>query len=46
MICRKLFAQELAENSFLDKSIIEKWYPQRDYHTMYVAEIEKVLIKE
>ncbi|MCJ7855315.1 flavin reductase family protein [Lachnospiraceae bacterium NSJ-143] len=46
LICRKLFAQELAENSFLDKSIIEKWYPQRDYHTMYVAEIEKVLIKE
>jgi len=41
-ICRKLFAQELSPESFLDKSIIEKWYPQKDFHTMYAAQIVKV----
>lgn len=23
-----------------------KWYPERDYHTLYIAEVEKVLIKD
>ncbi len=30
----------------LDASIDEKWYPAKDYHTMYICEVEKVLIKE
>ena len=29
-----------------DKKAEEKWYPQKDYHTMYIAEVEKILIKE
>ena len=45
-VFEKLFAQELKEESFIDKSLIDKWYPSKDYHTMYVAEIEKVLVKE
>ena len=39
LICKKLFSQELKEESFLDKTIIDKWYPKKDYHTMYAAEI-------
>ncbi|MBS5934256.1 MAG: flavin reductase [Clostridiales bacterium] len=46
LICKKMFAQPLNENSFLDTSLIEKWYPNRDYHELYIAEIEKVLIKK
>ena len=23
-----------------------KWYPEKDYHTVYIAEITKVLVKE
>ena len=23
----------------------ERWYPEKDYHIMYMAEIEKVLVK-
>ena len=23
-----------------------KWYPQKDYHTMYLGEIVKVLVRE
>lgn len=46
MVCRKLFAQELREECILDKASDAKWYPEKDYHTMYIMEIEKLLIKE
>ena len=45
LVSNKLFAQELAPECFIDKNIIEKMYPMRDFHTMYVAEIEKVYVK-
>ncbi len=45
-VCRKLFAQPYEADSFLDSSIIEKCYPDKDYHTLYICEIEKVLTKE
>lgn len=44
-ICKKLFAQEFSKESFIDKSIIDKMYPGDDYHTLYIAEIEKVYVK-
>lgn len=46
MICRKLYAQELDPECFVDGSLDRKWYPEKDYHTMYVAEIEKILYKK
>lgn len=45
LVCKKLFAQDLTPESFIDKSIIEKMYPANDFHTVYVAEIEKVYVK-
>lgn len=45
LICKKLYCQKLEESSFIDKSIIDQWYPQKDYHHMYVVEIEKILEK-
>lgn len=43
LICKKLYAQELKEDCFIEKENIEKWYPNKDYHTMYVVEIENIL---
>ena len=43
LICRKLYAQDLKGECFIDKSLDPKNYPIQDYHTMYVAEIEEVL---
>lgn len=37
LICRKLYAQDLKEECFIEKDIIDKWYPEKDYHTMYVV---------
>ncbi|MDT8718853.1 flavin reductase family protein [Clostridium sp. 19966] len=46
IICKKLYAQKFEPELFLDSSLDEKWYPEKDYHTMYIAEVKKVLIKE
>ncbi|MBR1779624.1 MAG: flavin reductase [Clostridia bacterium] len=44
LICRKIYAQYLAPELFLD-DFIEQNYPLKDYHKMYIGEIEKVLVK-
>ncbi|CAK7055138.1 flavin reductase family protein [Fusobacterium varium] len=46
IICRKLYAQPLEEQFFIDKDSDKECYPDKDYHVMYVGEIEKVLVKE
>ena len=46
LICRKMYADDIKSEKFIDKDAEEKWYPQKDYHTMYIAAVEKVLVKE
>lgn len=46
LICRKLFAQPYTPDAFLDKTLLDRWYPEADYHTMYICEIQKVLLNE
>lgn len=43
LVCRKMYRDTLKEENFIDKSNIEKWYPQKDYHDVYVAEIVEEL---
>ena len=45
MLCRKLYVQDLKPECFIDKACDERWY-KNDYHTMYVVEIEKILVKD
>ncbi len=45
LCCKKLYAQFLDENSFIDPSILPSCYQAGDFHKMYVCSIEKVLIK-
>lgn len=45
LICKKLYAQEYRPECFLDAEPAEKWYPDKDFHTMYICEIKKVLQK-
>lgn len=42
LICRKLYFQDLEPKNFIDASI-DGNYPSKDYHRMYVGEIETVL---
>ena len=45
LICKKMYKQDLLPDCFLDETLDTKWYPSKDYHTMYVSEIEKVYSK-
>lgn len=42
---KKLFKQQFTKESFLDQDIVSKWYPEEDYHYLYICEIEEVLKK-
>lgn len=43
LICKKLFAQTMDGNSLLEEKLKNTWYPQNDYHTLYIAEVTKAL---
>lgn len=46
MVCKKQFHQAIPKECFDVEENIEKWYPAQDFHIMYMAEIQKVLVKE
>jgi len=46
ILCKTLYKQQMKDESFLDEKLLKLWYPNSDYHTLYIAEIEKILIKE
>lgn len=41
LVCRKLYVQEMKPECFLGKEEIDRWYPENDFHYMYMAEIVK-----
>ena len=44
LVCRKLYADDIKPEKFLDGSIDARCYPEKDYHTMYIAEVEHALV--
>lgn len=44
-ICHKLYAQPMDSQFFIDHTLDKQWYPNSDHHTLYVAEIKQVLVK-
>ncbi len=44
-ICRKMSATPINEDTILDKNILDKWYADGDYHTLYIGEITQVLAR-
>lgn len=46
LVCRKLYADTIKPECFLSQEDDCKWYEAKDYHTMYIAEIVKVLVRE
>ena len=45
-VCKKMYHGDLFPENFDAPENDEKWYPEKDYHTMYIGEILKVLVKE
>ena len=46
LVCRKLYQAPLLEENFISREVVEEYYPERDFHDLYIAAIEKVLISE
>lgn len=46
MVCKKMYEDIIDVDRFADAENKEKWYGDNDYHTMYIAKIEKVYVKE
>lgn len=45
LICRKLYRTYMQPEDFIDKDLIPKFYPAKDHHYLYIAEITNVLVK-
>lgn len=46
ILCKKLYSQEYKPECFIAKELNDEWYPDKDHHTLYIAEITKILVKE
>ena len=42
-ICRKLYRQTMSADCFIDKSCVENWYSDNDWHVCFVGEIVEAL---
>ena len=45
MCCKKLYSQKFDKTCFENSEFADKIYPDQDIHTMYVGEIEYLLVK-
>ena len=45
LICRKMYTDKIDPSGFTDTSLDSKNYPLKDYHTVYICEVEKAYIK-
>ncbi|MBR6676554.1 MAG: flavin reductase [Clostridia bacterium] len=44
LVCKKIYSDDIREEKMLDPSIMKN-YSAKDFHRVYVCEIEKVLVK-
>mgnify|MGYP001587968710 FL=1 len=42
--CKKIYFQDVDERNFLDQKI-ETFYPNKDYHRMYIGEVVRCLVR-
>ena len=45
IMCKKMAAIPITEDTFIDNEIAQKWYADGDLHTMYVGEIIDVMAR-
>lgn len=45
IICKKMCEIDMKETDFIQEEMCSKWFANNDYHTLYISEIVKVLIK-
>lgn len=45
VICRKVLTQKLGPEAFNDQELVKEQYSKAGYHTMFIGEIEKIMIR-
>ncbi len=45
LTARVLCRQECMEEGFVDRALLDEFYKDGDYHTMYVGELHKILVR-
>ena len=45
LVCRKLYAADLAPAAFVDASVRQEFYAANDFHRQYVGELTQVLLR-
>lgn len=45
LVCKKAYSDYIKEECFCDVSHLSS-YPKKDYHKMYILEIQKILVKQ
>jgi len=45
-IVEKIYEDTIQPEYFKDQSLDQKWYPNKDYHTFYIAKIKAVYVQE
>ena len=46
LVCRKVYWQDMDPAHFLDPETDGKWYPEKDYHRMYIGRIVEAYRKK
>lgn len=44
-IVEKIYEDTIKPKQFINHSLDERWYPDKDYHTIYIAKIKAVYVK-
>lgn len=45
LICRKMYAQQLEEDCFVDRSLLKQWYDGDGLHILYIGDVQKILCR-
>lgn len=45
ILCRKMAAVPIDKDSFIDSDIEPKFYPEGDFHTMYIGEVIEIMAR-
>ena len=46
LVCRKLYRGTIEPEGFMDQSFVDEYYPNRDFHDLYIGQIIKVLVQD
>lgn len=44
--CKKIYADDINENKFIQENLVRKHYPKKDFHRFYIGEIKEAWVRK